>query len=170
MLFGYIWKHFTFITGNFFSTNCKQFVHKHNYNIISNVIYNQLMLHALNCQHYRIETHQGPVMHICISKLHHHCLRKWFVSCLSANAGLMLIAPLETNLSDFFFIKISSFSVRKCIWSESFLQKGSPFCLSPSYVLCIYKWVLSYNCTCKELNTLPQSSDFHCLCYELLYL
>ena len=78
-------------------------------------------------------THWGQVTHICISKLtiigsNNGLSPGWHQAIILTNVGILLIGPLGTNLSKI-FIKIHTFSFKKCIW-KCLLEKGQPFCLS----------------------------------------
>ena len=77
-------------------------------------------------------THQGPVMHICISKLtiigSDNCLSPdQRQAIIWTNAGLLLIGPSGTNFSEI-LIEILTFSFKKMHLKVS-SAKRRPFCL-----------------------------------------
>ena len=85
----------------------------------------------------------------------------------------MFIAALRTNLSDFFLYKNKLISIQANAFDQKIACKRVAILCQPQFwtsVLYIYKSVKSYNCTCKEVNNLPQSFDVNCLLNESLYL
>ena len=65
-------------------------------------------------------THWGRVTHICVSKLtiigSDDCLSPYRGQAIIwTNAGLLLIGPLGTNISEI-LIEILTFSLKKCVW------------------------------------------------------
>ena len=92
-------------------------------------------------------THWGRVTHICISKLtiidsDNGLSPGWRQAIIWTNAGILLIGPLGTNLSEI-LIEIHTLSCTKMCWKMS-LKDGDHF-VSPSTLLSsIHLWFILY--------------------------
>ena len=133
-------------------------------------------------------THWGRVTHICVSKITSIGSDNGLSpgrrqAIVWINAGMLLIWPLETNLSEI-FIEIHIFSLKKMHLKMS-SAKCRPFCLGlnvlnftkdflgyprlvyPKYWLVITQtfkseWITMELCICHDSTTLMPCGQFHC--------
>ena len=107
-------------------------------------------------------THWGRVMHICVSKLtiigsDNGLLPNWHQAIIWTNAGLLLIGPLGTNLSEI-LIEILTFSFKK-MRLKVLSVKRRPFCLGLNELMILKNDGIIWKC---YLCSRPFVKGIHC--------
>ena len=107
------------------------------------------------------QTNWGQVTHICVGKLtitgsDNGLSPRRYQAIIRTNAGILLIGPLETNVSEF-VIGIQTFSFRKMHLKMS-SAKWRPFCVGPNVLNQQRKWQRQF-----------QYSIFHDISWDHVY-